>query len=380
MKLTAQLLLDTTPQQADALKRTLRQVNACCDYMSQAAYKQRVFGRFALQKLLYREARDAFPILSAQIIVRAFAKVCDAYALDHKTLRVFKPLGAISYDLRIISFKPADKMVSIWSVDGRLKIPFRCGKRQMDLLHGKRGEADLCLVKGRFYLFVACEAETPTPIDVDGALGVDLGLVSLAVDSDGEVYSGKAVEENRRQFAHRRRNLQRNGTHSAKRKLRSISGKQARFQKDTNHCISKHIVRKAQDTCRAIALEDLGGMRDRVTVRRRQRARHANWSFFDLRSKIEYKATGAGVPVLLVDPRNTSRTCPACEYIDASNRVSQSQFLCKSCGYAGPADYTAAVNIAARAAVMRPMVPDAHIVPLSLRETTAQRQGQATPL
>lgn len=372
MQLTAQLLLDTTSRQADALKRTVRQVNACCDYMSRAAFKQRVFGRFALQKVMYREARDAFPALSAQIIVRAFAKVSDAYALDHKTLRSFRPLGAVSYDLHILSFKPADKMVSIWSVDGRLKIPFRCGNRQMQLLQGKRGESHLCLVKGRFYLFVACEVETPTPHDVDGALGVDLGVVNIATDSDGESYSGKAVEENRHTFAHRRRNLQRNGTHSAKRKLRSISGKQARFQKDTNHCISKRVVQKARDTGRAIALENLGGIRDRVTVRRRQRARHANWSFFDLRSKIEYKATSAGVPVLLVDPRNTSRTCPMCGYIDKANRLSQSLFLCRSCGHAGSADHIAAVNIAARAAVMRPMVPDA--------QTIAQRQGQATPL
>ena len=372
MQLTAQLLLDTTRQQAEALKQTMRTTNACCDYMSALAFKRKVFGRFALQKIAYRQAREAFPSLSAQIIVRAFAKVSDAYALDHKTLRTFRPLGAISYDQRVLSVKPADKIVSIWSVNGRLKLAFRCGKRQLELVQGKRGEAHLCLVKGRFYLFVACDVETPKPIDVDGALGVDLGIVSLAVDSDGESYSGAAVEENRRKFAHRRCNLQRNGTQAAKRKLRRISGAQARFQKDTNHCISKRIVRKAQDTSRAIALEDLGGIRDRVTVRRRQRARHANWSFFDMRAKMEYKALSAGVPIILVDPRNTSRTCPACGYIDKANRLSQSQFLCRSCGFAAPADHTAAVNIAARAAVIRPMVPDA--------QTIAQRQGQATPL
>jgi len=45
---------------------------------------------------------------------------------------------------------------------------------------------------------------------------------------------------------------------------RKISGKQARYQKDTNHLISKRIVQNAQDTGRAIALEDLGGIRDRV--------------------------------------------------------------------------------------------------------------------
>jgi len=370
MQLTAQILLDTTPEQADALKRTLRLTNACCDYMSKLAFERKVYSRFGLQKVAYRKVRDAFPPLAAQVIIRAFAKVADAYALDHKTLRTFKPLGAISYDIRILSFKPADKTVSIWSVDGRLKVPFKCGKRQLELLQGKRGEADLCLIKGRFYLFVACEVETPKPIDVHGSLGVDLGIVNIATDSDGQTYSGQAVEDNRRKFAHRRRNLQRNGSKSAKRKLKSISGKQARFQKDTNHVISKKVVQKAQDTGRSIALEELGGIRDRVTVRHAQRARHSNWSFSDLRLKIEYKALRAGVPVVAVDPRNTSRTCPACGCIDKANRKSQSSFSCVSCGHAGPADTIAAVNIAARAAVMRPFGSGNHLY----------RQEQATPL
>jgi hypothetical protein len=77
---------------------------------------------------------------------------------------------------------------------------------------------------------------------------------------------------------------------------------------------------------------------------------------------------------VLVDPRNTSRTCPACGYIDKANRVSQSVFACVVCGFSGLADHIAALNIRilGRAAVIRPYVSDA--------QTTAQRQGQAAPL
>ena len=185
-------------------------------------------------------------------------------------------------------------------------------------------------------------------------------------------YSGQAVEDNRRKFFHRRRNLQRNGSKSAKRKLKSISGKQARFQRNTNHIISKKVVQKAQDTNRSIALEDLSGIRDRVTVRRQQRARHSNWSFYDLRNKIEYKAARAGVPVVLVDPRDTSKMCSVCGHIDSANRPIQSRFKCVWCGFVDHADHNAAVNISARAAVMRPMVP--------VGQMNAQGQGQATPL
>ena len=57
----------------------------------------------------------------------------------------------------------------------------------------------------------------PTPAEAEEHLGIDLGIVNLAVDSDGVVYTGSAVERNRRIHAHRRRNLQRKGTRSAKR-------------------------------------------------------------------------------------------------------------------------------------------------------------------
>lgn len=356
MQLTSRIMLDTTAEQEEMLRRTMRLTNACCDYMSGLAFDNKVFGRFSLQRFAYRQTRDAFPALASQVVIRAIAKVADAYDHDRERLRTFKPEGAISYDSRILSFRLTSKSVSIWTISGRLKIPFRCGPRQLELLHGKRGEADLCLIGERFYLFVSCEVEAPELIDVVDVLGVDMGIVNLASDSDGEAFSGDAVEENRRIFAHRRRNLQRNGSASARRKLRSISGKQSRFQKNTNHRISKRIVQKAQDTNRAIALEDLSGIGGRVTVRRQQRARHTNWSFFDLQAKIMYKARLAGVPVIMVDPRNTSKMCSVCGHVASANRPNRSSFKCTRCGFADFADHNAAVNIAARAAVIQPMV------------------------
>lgn len=124
---------------------------------------------------------------------------------------------------------------------------------------------------------------------------------------------------------------------------------------------SKRIVQTAKDTGRGMALENLTGIRRRITVKRRQRARHANWAFYQLKSFLSYKAIRAGVPVQTVDPRNTSRTCQVCGHCAKENRKSQSAFLCQQCGFAAPADHNAAVNIrqralTARAAVMRPLV------------------------
>lgn len=367
MKLIAQVKLLPTPEQEKLLRQTLESANAACDYISAQAWERKTFGAFALQKVVYRDTRDKFA-LSAQVVVRCIAKVADAYKLDRKTKRTFRPYGAISYDSRVLSYNLEKSLLSIWTLGGRQTMPFVTGARQRELLSGQRGESDLVLVAGVFYLLACCDVETPEPADVSSYLGVDMGIVNLAGDSDGETFSGAGVDMNRRKYAHRRRNLQRNGSKAARRKLKKIAGRQARFQKDVNHCISKRVVRKAQDTARGIGLENLAGIRARVTVRAKQRARHANWAFFQLRTFIGYKAARAGVPVVLVDPRNTSRECPQCAHIDKANRPSQSKFCCVRCGHAGPADTVAAVNIAARAAVIRPMV------------STLSSQGQATPL
>jgi IS605 OrfB family transposase len=149
--------------------------------------------------------------------------------------------------------------------------------------------------------------------------------------------------------------LQSKGTKSAKRLLKKRRQKERRFARQENHRIAKELVQRAKDTGRGIALEDLQGIRERVTVRKSQRRQHHVWSFFDLRQKIAYKAERAGIPLVLVDPRNTSRTCPQCGHVDRANRKSQSLFSCGSCGYSGHADHIAAVNIS-RVAVNQPDV------------------------
>ena len=142
--------------------------------------------------------------------------------------------------------------------------------------------------------------------------------------------------------------LQTRGTKSAKRHLKKLSGREARFRRDTNHCISKHIVAKAKRTHQGSALEDLRHIRRRTdrTVHTSQRHRHCSWAFFQLRAFIAYKAALAGVAVRYVDPHATSRTCSRCGYCEKANRLSQAEFLCRSCGFAAPADWNAAVTIA----------------------------------
>ena len=105
----------------------------------------------------------------------------------------------------------------------------------------------------------------------------------------------------------------------------------------------------------SIAIEDLSGIRDKVTVRKAQREEHSKWAFAELSQFIQYKAQLVGVLVYLVDPRNTSRQCSKCGYTDKKNRKSQSEFICLECEHTENADINAAKNIAQRAVVNQPI-------------------------
>ncbi|HEX8235774.1 MAG TPA: hypothetical protein VF600_07435 [Abditibacteriaceae bacterium] len=219
MKLIAQLQLKPTAQQKAALLATMERANLACDYISQVAWESQTFGQFALHKISYEVTRTRFD-LSAQVVVRCIKKVCDAYALDKKVQRTFKPHGAISYDERILTYKIEEQTVSIWTIEGRIKMPFVCGERQKTLLQTRQGESDLALVKGKWYLLAVCNVETPEPQDVEGVIGVDMGIVEIATTSEGKSYSGEQVKAVRRRTKQHRSRLQRCGTRSAKRHLR----------------------------------------------------------------------------------------------------------------------------------------------------------------
>lgn len=345
MKLTAKVKLLTTREQYRCLEKTLRAANAACDWISEQAWAAQEFSAYGIHRLTYRGARERFAIPS-QVAVRCISKVADAYKLDRKTKRTFRPLNAIAYDDRILVWH--ERTVSITSVDGRLKVGFQAGEAQLRLLVNRQGESDLILHKGAFYLAATCNVEQPTRSDVDDFLGVDFGIANIAADSDGKRYSGSEVNRVRHRQRRLRRKLQRKHTSSAHRRLKQLRGKEQRFATHTNHVISKQLVASAKGTGRGIAIEELGGIRERVKVGRKQRAVLHSWAFAQLRMFVEYKAALAGVAVVRVEPRNSSRECNRCHHVSKCNRPTQSTFRCQACGHQAHADNNAAANLRER--------------------------------
>ncbi|MFB7083831.1 RNA-guided endonuclease InsQ/TnpB family protein [Streptomyces sp. NPDC056296] len=371
MKLVVQVRLLPTPMQAAALEATLRACNAAATWVSEVAFERGEFKNFALRKLTYEQVKSRW-CLGAQAAQHTIKKVCDAYATLRANVKagrfgrsgsarhpsvmekpvVFRRFGAQPFDDRMLSWQIARRTASVWTVGGRMKdVAFTASAEQLaTLARYRKGESDLIYRDGMWFLNATCEVpEAPLNANPVDFLGIDLGIVNIATTSDGEIMAGRELTRIRARERGLRTKLQRKNTPSAKRRLKKRRRKEARRAKDINHKIAKHVVAEAERTGRGIALEELTGIRERVRLRKPQRAIHSSWAFAQLGQFIGYKARRAGVLVVYVDPAYTSRTCAECGHIDKANRASQARFACRSCGFVDHADRNGSRNIRARA-------------------------------
>src|SRR5262245_28774537 len=349
MKLTLQLQLIPTDEQKAALLDTMARFNEAATLAARLGFDAGVFSQPSIHKLAYAEIRNRFR-LSAQLAVRAIGKAVEVFRRDKETCPVFRPRGAITYDERILSFKGLDK-VSLWTLGGRILVPLVYGEYQKERFGRLKGQVDLVYRGGKFYLYATVELPEQAPIEVKDFLGVDLGIVNLATDSDGNVYTGDGVERVRRRRHTSRRSYQKTGTKASKRRLKRMARSEANYRRNENHRIANDLVKLAKGTGRGIALEDLKHIRERTTVRAKDRAKHSGWAFAQLQAFVIYKAGLAGIPVVIVDARNTSRTCSACGHCEKANRKSQAEFECRHCGHSENADLNAARKVRDRAIV-----------------------------
>ncbi|MCI0460841.1 MAG: transposase [Gemmataceae bacterium] len=339
--------LDPTAKQVAEIEATLQAFAHACNHIVEVSHREQTTNKVILQHACYREVRATFG-LSANLTVRAIGRVCAARKAQDKKHSTFAPTS-IDYDQRIFSFRESDWTFSLTLLHARQRLAARLGERQRQALKGQC-PTSATLVKrrdGRYFLHVQVSEEAPETVPASAFLGIDLGIVQIATDSDGNAYSGQPVEKIRRKHNRQRQRLQRKNSKGARKKLKRLAGKEARFRRHENHVISRRIVETAKRTGRGIALEDLKGIRERIRARGGEaRNRLSGWAFHQLRGFIDYKALAAGIPVRTVNPRNTSRTCAECGHCERANRRSQESFVCQHCGYSTNADGNAARNIA----------------------------------
>jgi len=378
MKLTTRIKLVTDSTSHAALWKTMRVFNLACNAISVHAFESQVYNKRSLQLRIYADIRERFD-LPSQLVIRAFAKVGDAYktqlALLSRRLAKYASLspekqakrkkpslrccefreeGCVVYDSRLLRYQ-SDGSVSLRTTERRILLSaiYPPGFDAATL----HGECDLILQDNVFYLLQTIQVSEEPLLEVEEFLGVDLGMVHIAVDSEGEFYDTPNIEKKRVQYETRRSALKKKRTKNSRRRLKKMSRKLARFRKDVNHCVSKKLVHKAKALGRGLSLENLENFFDKIKVRKKDRAKRHSWAFYQLRSFVAYKAVRDGIPVVLVEAAYTSQECSVCHHIDRRNRKSQSEFVCLRCGHVDHADCNGAKNVRNRASLNRPEVP-----------------------
>ena len=216
----------------------------------------------------------------------------------------------------------------------------------------------------RWYVIVQAEQKVSEPKREGRSVGIDLGLTSFAVDSDGAVienprfheHSLKKIKKLQQSIARKKRFSQ--NWKKAKSKLERVYDHITNQKRDFLHKLSRQYV----DTYATICVEDLNikYLKEKGKSRGLRRSIHdASWGRFY--SYLAYKAESAGTNFIQIDPRDTTQMCSNCGSI-VKKSLSERVHECPYCGFVADRDYNAAVNIH-RVGMEQPFEP-VEIIPL----------------
>jgi putative transposase len=200
---------------------------------------------------------------------------------------------------------------------------------------------------GRWFVSIQVEEEIPDPVPTaTTAVGVDLGIKTLATLSDGTMFA------NPRALKHAQKRLRRLERQKSRRKLGSKNRKLTCKKLAKQHARVAHIRKEAAHKLTAylcknhalVAIEDLhvAGMLKNHTLA--QAVSDSN--FGEMRRQLEYKAGWHGVHLVIIDRfYPSSKTCSACGWIDEDLDLSARTFGCSACGLVIDRDLNAALNL-----------------------------------
>jgi len=379
MDRTVRVQLHPTLEQAVLLNETLVQFTHAFNLVCAYGWDNHEKNGVRLHHATYYESKAACPGLVSDILIQARVKATEAVksAFTWKAKKEashvkkvekarkqgkpdprFKPVKCpesivcpIRYNVHTYTLKWEKQAVRLSTSGGKITVPFTVPHYSMKYAGNTIATADLLCRNGKWWLHVVVSVPEPVVPHNETVIGIDLGLNRPAVTSHKQFLGSKRWKEIDRRSFRLKRKLQVKGTKSAKRHLKKLSGKQARFHKDCDHVLSKQIV-ASTPTGATIVLENLTNIRETSKMGRGKDNKNVDnkrklhrWTFAQLYGYIAYKGQERGIRVEKIDPRHTSQTCSKCGHQARNNRRSQRLFLCRSCGYCLNADLNASMNI-----------------------------------
>lgn len=368
LTLTMKVKLVTGEHESQALDSLCDNYTSCCNDVSDWIGEHRTLSQRKINEAIYHPLRDRYGLL-AQMTQSAIRRVISSYKTIHSRMEhqnegnskrkrteyysVRPKYSSAGVDLlwnRDYSYSPKSGMFSLPVMGGRLKVEAQWKGMPEEYRTSRFGTARLVSKHGKWYLHIPITLQVPDPTSSPkNIVGVDLGIRMLATSYDGKntlFQRGGEVKNKRGKYKRLRQQLQKRGTRSARRRIKTIGDRENRWMTDVNHQASKALVNH-YDRDTMFVLEDLTGIRDATErVRIKDRYVQVSWSFYQFRQMVEYKAKKNGQTVLFVDPTYTSQTCPKCGKIRKANRDKKRHlYVCHNCGYQSNDDRIAAMNL-----------------------------------
>ena len=344
MDRTVRLMLRLDEADKSKLKETIVMYNKAVNIAANYGFEHHTSSKITIHHATYYSIREQFPELNSSLVQAARDVAAEALkSVKLKRLPVAKPLAAARFNQRTLRVVLKHGFATLSTIDGRINVTYTIPKYYDQYLNWSVQSSTIKYIqtKDEFWLHLVMRTESPK-VTGNKVLGIDRGIVNVAVCSNNKFFNGSQIKAVRAKYAYIRQKLQSKGTKSSKRLLKKLSGKERRFVKDVNHCISKEIVAMPYDV---FALEDLTSIRVQKRKGKNFTRKLNNWSFYQLEEFIRYKAEALGKLVVSVDPRFSSQKCSRCGTVLKKNR-NGSSYRCHSCGLQLNADLNAARNIA----------------------------------
>lgn len=229
---------------------------------------------------------------------------------------------------------------------------------------------------GDWFVSVLVQEEIEQPETNGHVIGVDVGIKTSAVLSDGRVFDApKTLYKHEKKLVRLQRELSRRKKGSAnrdktKKKIAELHQKIADTRAHHQHNVSHAVFATAPA---AVVIEDLNV---RGMVKNRHLAKAvSDASMGELHRQITYKAAWAGAELIEADRwMPSSKTCSSCGYIKGDLTLSDRVFICDHCGFRIDRDLNAAMNLAAYGeAVKRGGLP---VELLPMGDTVKQEGGR----
>ncbi len=327
-------------------------------------FKEYLKAKYANTDSIYKQLRKEFPHLTsenASASERYAGKYWNTYIKNILTLEMSIPsfsknapilVRADAYDMH---YENSTYFISAKLLDTnkkRFNFVLKQGDRSKTAIlqrmlsnEYKKGNMQIIRKKEKWFCLIPYTFEVqPQKLDKNKILGVDMGVANAVYwaisDSPKRGYiPGGEIEEFHKRIRARRISMQKQSKHSGKsrsghgrkRKLLPIdtlSEKEKNFRNTINHRYAKSIVNTAlKNNCGIIQLENLSEISTNNRFLK-------NWPYYDLRTKIEYKAKEHGIKVVIIEPQYTSQRCSECGHITSKNRDrNKTGFECVACGY-----------------------------------------------